>query len=128
MGTAHNPKSTRASRERSVRSTPKPPRTLSGTPRATRLHRSKPADRAAAALRATLDAPPAVALQKIQDRLELIRSSVVVVAHALREQNCELDDDAARVLGYHVTDALTEQMVQIGLLLYKPGDEFGGAS
>jgi hypothetical protein len=57
------------------------------------------------------------ALQKIQDRLEVIRSSVVVVARALREQNCEIDDDAARVLVRHVTDGLAEQMGQIGLLI-----------
>jgi hypothetical protein len=68
------------------------------------------------------DSPPAGTLQSIQYRLELIRSSVVVVAHALMEQNCELDEDAARVLRYHVTVALTDQMVQIGLLLH------GGAS
>lgn len=56
-------------------------------------------------------------LQKIRDRLELVRSSVVVVARALQQQNCETDDDAARVLRHHVTDALTEQVAQIGLLI-----------
>jgi hypothetical protein len=117
MGTAHKPKSTRASRGRSDRSSPKPPRAPSRVPRATRLVTGKPADRAAAVGAPAGDSPPAGALQRIQYRLELIRSSVVVVAHALKEQSCELDEDAARVLRYHVTDALTDQMVQIGLLI-----------
>jgi hypothetical protein len=59
----------------------------------------------------------AAALLKIQYGLELIRSAVVVVARALMEQNCELDDDAARVLRHHVTDSLTDQMVQISLII-----------
>ena len=122
MGSSRPRNSTRASRGRSVRSTPKPLRNPSDAPRATRLPRGKPADRAAAVDTPSGDSPPARALQSIHYRLELIRSSVVVVAHALREQNCELDDDAARVLGHHVTDAITEQMVQIGLLIH------GGAS
>lgn len=108
MGTAHNPKSTRASRGRSVRTSPK--------------SRKSSGAAAVGALRPTSDDVPGAALLRIRDRLELIRSSVVVVAHALMEQNCELDDDAARVLRYHVTDALTDQMVQIGLLI------LGGAS
>lgn len=114
MGTAHKPKSTRASRGRSVRSIPKTPRTPSGAPQATRLPGGRPAR--------SDDSPPSGALQRIRHRLELIRSSVVVVAQALVEQNCELDGDAARVLRHHVTDALTDQMVQIGLLIR------GGAS
>lgn len=124
MGTAHNLKSTRARRGRSARSTPKPPSNSSNSPRATRLPRGKPSDgtAAVAALRTMRDAPPAAVLQKIQDRLEVIRSSVVVLAHALTGQNCELDDDAARVLRHHVTDALSDQMLQIGLLIR------GGAS
>ncbi len=104
MGTAHNPKSTRARRERSDRTSPKTSRKPSGTA-------------AVDSIRTTNDDAPAAALQRIQDRLELIRSSVIVVAHALMAQNCELDDDAARVLRHHVTDALTEQVAQLGLLL-----------
>jgi hypothetical protein len=42
---------------------------------------------------------------------------------ALTEQNCELDDDAPRTLGHHVTDALTDQMIEIGLLLNEGKDQ-----
>jgi hypothetical protein len=125
MGSSLKAKSTRRSNHRrSDRSSPKS--TL--TPTAAEVI-GPPAKRTTAdastpklsTRRATRAGVPA-ALQRIQARLELIRSSVVVVAHALIEQNCELDDDAARVLGHHVTDALTEQMMQIGLLIH------GGAS
>jgi hypothetical protein len=110
MGTAHSPQSTRARRGRSDRTSPKP----SAKP----LGAAATGRRAATGKSATVavDAP-AAALLKIQYGLELIRSSVVVVARALMEQNCEVDDDAARVLRHHVTDALTDQMVRIGLLI-----------
>jgi hypothetical protein len=51
------------------------------------------------------------------DNLEVIRSAAIVAAHALMEQNCELDDDVARVFTRHVGDALTEQMRRIGLMI-----------
>ena len=68
------------------------------------------------------------ALERLHGKLRLIRSTVAVTVRALRDQNCELDDDIASVLGHHVIDALTDQMAQIGLLLQKPGYEFGGES
>jgi hypothetical protein len=112
MGTAHNPKSTRARRGRSDRTSPnpsrKPPRAATGRRAAT----GESADIGTAGAEAS-----AAALLKIQYGLELIRSAVVVVARALMEQNCELDDDAARVLRHHVTDSLTDQMVQISLII-----------
>jgi hypothetical protein len=119
MGSSRPRNSTRASRGRSVRTSSKPSRkSPAAAVMARRLTRRKTGDVDAP----SGDSPPAGTLQSIQYRLELIRSSVVVVAHALMEQNCELDEDAARVLRYHVTVALTDQMVQIGLLLH------GGAS
>lgn len=47
----------------------------------------------------------------------LICSTAIVVAHALREQNVELDDDAADVLRRHVGDELQEQIEGIDSLL-----------
>ena len=70
------------------------------------------------AVREMRDGVPATALRQIQDRLELIRATAIVVGHALKEQNCELDTDAARVLMRHVSDALTAEMIEIGLLIH----------
>jgi hypothetical protein len=60
---------------------------------------------------------PIATLQQIQDSLEVIRASAIVVAHALQEQSCEVDNDAATVLTRHVSDALTREMIQLGLLI-----------
>jgi hypothetical protein len=69
------------------------------------------------AVREMRDGVPATALRAIRRCLELIQSSVIVVSHALREQNCELDDDADRVLTRHVSDALMDQIESIDSLL-----------
>jgi hypothetical protein len=67
-------------------------------------------------------APVKTALGQIQDDLEVIRSCVTVVARALEEQDSELDHSAADVLIRHVRDALTQQMIRLGLPIH------GGAS
>ena len=59
----------------------------------------------------------AKALQGIQGKLRLIRSTAAVTAGALHQQNCEMDEDAATVLGRLVVDGLTDQMVEVDLLL-----------
>jgi hypothetical protein len=53
------------------------------------------------------------ALRQIHARLERIRSTAVVVAHALRQQNVQVDDDAACVLRWHVSDPLYEQVLRL---------------
>jgi hypothetical protein len=98
MGSSLKSKHTRARAARSVKSVPKPRRKLA-PPKPSKL--LKAAD----------------ALRTIRRKLELIQSSAIVVAHALREQNCELDDDADRVLTRHVSDALTDQIESIDSLL-----------
>jgi hypothetical protein len=63
------------------------------------------------------DDVPATELRHIRTKLELILSVAIVVAHALREQNVQLDDDAADVLRRHVSDELQEQIEGIDSLL-----------
>jgi hypothetical protein len=53
---------------------------------------------------------PVKALCQIEACLKQICSTVIVVAHALREQNAQVDDDAAGVLRWHVSDPLFEQI------------------
>jgi hypothetical protein len=60
---------------------------------------------------------PAPALLELRKVLELIQSSAIVVAHALREQNVELDEDAADVLRRQVSDVLQDQIETIDSLL-----------
>ena len=60
---------------------------------------------------------PIATLQEIQESLEVIRASANVVAHALQEQSCEPENDAATVLTRHVSDALTRQMIRLGMLI-----------
>src|SRR6185312_992964 len=59
----------------------------------------------------------ATALRGIRKDIELILSHVIVVEHALLEQNVELDDDAALVLRAHVGDPLQGEIEAIGRLL-----------
>ena len=60
---------------------------------------------------------PASALCDLRTSLRLIQSSVIVVRHALMEQKCLVDDDAARVLRVHVGDALQQQIECIDSVL-----------
>jgi hypothetical protein len=57
------------------------------------------------------------ALRKIRDELDFICSCAIVVRRALIEQNCELDEDAARVLKRCVSDELAGQIERIDSLL-----------
>jgi hypothetical protein len=77
------------------------------------------------------DGVPATELRQIRNRLDLICSTAIVVAHALREQNVGLDDDVADVLRRHVSDELFGQIQKINRLLGDDDDgddEDGGAS
>ena len=65
------------------------------------------------ALHKMRDDAPATALRQIHARLARISSTAIVVAHALREQNVQLDDDAACVLRWHVSDPLFEQILRL---------------
>ena len=56
---------------------------------------------------------PSHRLQEALARLSEIRATVVVAAAALRHQNCELDDDVARVLQRSVADRISEQIEQL---------------
>jgi hypothetical protein len=67
------------------------------------------------------------ALREIRKHLIPVLSCVLVVEHALLQQNAELDDDAARVLRVHVGDPLQEQTEVIGRLLGEEEDDNGGA-
>ena len=60
---------------------------------------------------------PTTVLHYIRKNLKLIQSAAIVVAHALREQNVELDDDAADVLRRHVSDCLQDQIETIDSLI-----------
>ena len=64
-------------------------------------------------------------LGRIRSKLEGVLSTVIVVQHALMENNCEIDDDAADVLRIS-SDELDRQIEQIEILLGElPRDERG---
>ena len=65
------------------------------------------------AVRELRDGVPATALRQIQAHLERICSTAIVVAHALRVQNVQVDDDATCVLRWHVRDPLFEQIARL---------------
>jgi hypothetical protein len=69
------------------------------------------------AVREMREGVPATELRHIRNKLEVIQSSAIVVAYALIEQNAEVDDEAARVLRNHVSDALEDQIENIDSLL-----------
>ena len=62
------------------------------------------------AMREMRDGMSVTALRDIRKSLELIQSTAIVVAHALREQNIELDGDAADVLRRYVSDPLQDHI------------------
>ena len=136
MGSSRPRNSTRASRGRSVRLSPRS--LIKPTSRRAAAHRrqttapqnpaaiGRPAERLRVpprvrpeATAARLDPPhtgklsPVNALQRIVAQLEDICSTVIVVHHALREQNVALDDDAADVLKLHVSDPLYDQILKL---------------
>jgi len=57
-------------------------------------------------------------LRKIRNEQDFICSCAIVVRRALIEQNCELDEDAARVLKWCVSDELAGQIERIDVLLW----------
>ena len=73
--------------------------------------------RATEAARPSPDTTPAGTLRKIRNELDFICSCAIVVRRALVEQNCELDEDAARVLKRCISDELAGQIERIDLLL-----------
>lgn len=56
-------------------------------------------------------------LRDIRKHLKRAVSTTIVVIHALREQNVELDDDAADTLQYYVSDMLFDDVLRINRLL-----------
>jgi hypothetical protein len=141
MGPVHKPQSTRARRGRSVRTTskhrrklapPKPSKLRTGA-KVLRNARERQADatlriaRAAEPARASAESPLdqkwADELYGIRRKLKLIQSCTIVVEHLLKEQNCNLDSDAAAILGTHVTDSLHIQIGKIDGLLGNPLDD-----
>jgi hypothetical protein len=143
MGSSRPRNSTRAVKARSVNS-PHKPRRKPDRPKSSKLRtaadtsRERRADTILKAAKAVEPAraagadallrehdrlrPAAGALREIRQQLDLACSCAVVVAHALTEQNVELDDDAALVLRRHVSNPLYEQVLRIDRLL---GDATG---
>jgi hypothetical protein len=140
MGPTHKAKSTRAARGRSVNSSLKPRR----EPAAPKLSKLRtvadalrdfaraPAPRPAdspdisptQAVREMRDGVPATELREIRRQLDLICSCVIVVRHALAEQNVVLDRDAALILQWHASDPLYVLGQRIDALLGNaPGDD-----
>lgn len=130
------PKSTRASRGRSDRSSPRS-LTKPTSRRATARPRQTTTPKKPAGLRRIAERPrvlqrdspqamvarldpqstgklsPVKALREILAQLEDICSTAIVVHHALREQSVELDGDAADVLKLHVSDPLYDQILKL---------------
>ena len=106
MGPTHKSKSTRVRKAQPAKPSP-------------RRMPARPQPSPVPELSATLTkaAEVAKALQGVQGKLRLIRSTAAVTAGALHQQNCEMDEDAATVLGRLVVDGLTDQMVEVDLLL-----------
>jgi len=69
------------------------------------------------------DTARAGTLRKIRNELDFICSCAIVVRRALVEQNCELDEDAARVLKRCVSDELAGQIELIDVLLEDSPDD-----
>jgi hypothetical protein len=58
-----------------------------------------------------------VQLGEVAAHLRQVQSAVVVVVAALRQQNCELDEDVARVLQRSVADRLQDQIERLERLM-----------
>src|SRR6185437_6487394 len=72
---------------------------------------------------AAVDGVTARELYGICRKLKLAQSCVRVVEVALRDQNCELDSNAADILAAHVTDAMHIQIMKIDRLLGRDVNE-----
>ena len=138
MGTAHKPKSTRASRGRSVRTSPQSPaKPISGraTARPRRKPRQEPArarlPKAAEVLRIVAGGSGAkvrisstltLALREIHGRLEAALSATSLCAIALKAQAADHDIDIALCLECCVEQVISNEMEHIDNVLK------GGAS
>lgn len=56
-------------------------------------------------------------LEQINRHLEVVHAGILVSAHALQLQDCEIDCDVARVLVHCVSERLSVQMERIGEIL-----------
>lgn len=111
MGPSLNLKSNRAHSARSVKYIKGRPKSRPGT--------------ATEALQELRGVAHEADLRRIHSKLEGVLSAVIVVQHALMENNCEIDDDAADVLRIS-SDELDRQIEQIEILLGElPRDERG---
>ena len=149
MGSSRPRNSTRAGKARSVKSSPKsggrPPspktsgRRLDGltgasahcSPKDPHTAERHPGS-ATEALHELRGVAHEADLRRIHSKLEGVLSAVIVVQHALIENNCEIDDEAADVLRSS-SDDLDRQIEQIEILLGElprdeRGEDDGGAS
>jgi len=62
-------------------------------------------------------------LGQVVTQLRQVQSAVVVAIAALRQQNCELDEDIATVLQRSVADRLHEQLERLEELAQAAGPE-----
>ena len=60
-------------------------------------------------------------LPEIISRLRVIQSAVVVAGMALKQQNCELDEDIATVLQRSVADRIQDQLDSLEALVRAAG-------
>jgi len=56
-------------------------------------------------------------LREVATQLRQVQSAVVVAVAALRQQNCELDEDVARVLQRSVADRIQDQIERLETLM-----------
>jgi len=57
-------------------------------------------------------------LGEVVTHLRQVQSAVVVAVAALRQQNCELDEDVARVLQRSVADRIQDQIERLETLIH----------
>ena len=57
-------------------------------------------------------------LGEVAAHLRQVQSAVVVAVAALRQQNCELDEDVARVLQRSVADRIQDQIERLETLIH----------
>ena len=114
MGSPLKPKSTRARRGLSVQVPPRPQRKPTRSANALGPRR-RPVNIRAVAVETSQANRGALQnrLRQLQARLSQICSTAIVVAHALRKQHVELDDDAADVLRGHVSDPLFKEILRL---------------
>jgi hypothetical protein len=60
-------------------------------------------------------------LGEVVTHLRQVQSAVVVAVAALRQQNCELDEDVAKVLQRSVADRIQDQIERLETLMRSAG-------